>query len=174
MRLVRCAGLVPVYGQGSNLFFMKTTKTQPIRSERPNRHYMLVLWKLLYRIDVQTETLHGLDEIVACLHSKLDINLWNEQKRRFPREWDKMLKKRERRLAWFNQHGSVPDGWTPPDPNDPRRTANKPIHAYLARRKLTLEEFNATNGHIPLKSKLYGAPETNWHLHRRIRAWQKD
>ena len=30
-----------------------------------------------------------------------------------------MLAKRERRFRWYQKHGKVPDGWTPPDPKDP-------------------------------------------------------
>jgi hypothetical protein len=109
------------------------------RQHRPTRHFRLVCWRLLYHVDVQ-KTLDRPAELVACEHARLPIDKWDAEKVRCRREWDKLLAKRERRHAWFKAHGSVPDGWTPPDPKDPRRTANRPIRAYLARRGLTLEQ----------------------------------
>lgn len=143
----------------------------PVAVNAPTKHFRLVCWRLLYRVAVD-EPLDRQHEIDACLHARLDLAAWDEQKARFPHQWAKLLAKRQRRLAWLQAHGSVPNGWTPPDPVDPRRTANKPIAAYLARRKLTLEEFNAKNGHIPLKKS--GHWVTKWHLFRRIRAWQNE
>jgi hypothetical protein len=153
---------------------MKSDRRPTTDSNKPSKHFRLTCWRLLYHLDVQ-KPLDRQDEIDACGHSHHDLDRWDEQKARFPREWAKVLVKRQRRLDWFTEHGSVPDGWTPPDPKDPRRTSHKPIHAYLARRKLTLEEFEAENGHIPLKSKKYrGRSKTNWHVHRRIRTWQNE
>ena len=37
----------------------------------------------------------------------------------FQSQWERMLSKRERRFRWYQKHGKVPDGWTPPDPKDP-------------------------------------------------------
>jgi hypothetical protein len=37
----------------------------------------------------------------------------------FQSQWELMLAKRERRFRWYQKHGKVPDGWTPPDPKDP-------------------------------------------------------
>ena len=150
----------------------QTGNAAPAGDVRPSKHFRLVSWRLLYRVAVN-ETLVRRHEIDACLHARLDLAAWDEQKAQFPHQWAKLLAKRQRRLAWLQAHGSVPNGWTPPDPADPRRTANKPIAAYLARRKLTLAEFIAKNGWVPLKCKKWGQPENNWHLLRRIRAWQK-
>jgi hypothetical protein len=109
------------------------------------------------------------DEVDACRHARLDLTGWDEQKTRFPREWAKLLAKRQRRLAWFTRHGAVPDGWTPPDPQDPRRTANKPVAAYLARRGLTLDEFHARYAYVPCW-RVRKWP--NWHMIHRVSAWK--
>ena len=147
-------------------------KAEATGTNRPSKHFRLVCWRLLYHVDVR-KYLDRQDEIEVCRHARLSLDKWDAEKIRCPKEWTKLLAKRLRRFIWFTEHGSIKDGWTPPTSAD-RRTANKPIHAYLARRNLTLEEFEAKNGHIRLKSKKYGIPETNWHLYRRIRGWQKE
>ena len=50
----------------------------------------------------------------------------------FQSQWERMLNKRERRFRWFIRHGSVRDGWTPPDPNDPH-SRKYPKRALAAR-----------------------------------------
>ena len=52
-----------------------------------------------------------------------------------------MLAKRKRRFDWFRKHGSVPDGWTPPDPKDPH-SRKYPQRALAAR--------------LPKKYRLFG------------------
>jgi len=108
----------------------------------PGRHFRLTCWRLLYHVPVE-KLLDRQDEIDACLHSRLDVARWDAGKTQWPLEWAKVLAKRQRRLEWFQQHGSVPPGWCPPDPADPRRTANKPLGAYMARRHYSLEGFLA-------------------------------
>jgi len=139
---------------------------------RPSRHFSLVCWRLLFHVPVAKE-LDRQDELDACLHARLGVAVWDAGKALWPREWAKVLAKRQRRLDWFNKHGSVRDGWTPPDPKDPRRTSRKPVHAYLARRGLTLEEFRARYRYVPMKSKT-GGRKPNWALIRRVRAWTKE
>jgi len=140
-----------------------------LKPKRPSKHFRLVCWRLLYHVDVQ-KTLDRQDEINACQHSYLALDKWDDEKARCPREWAKLLAKRQRRLAWFKEHGEVPEGWTPPDPNDPVRTAHKPIHAYLARRGFTRNEFNARFALVPMKRKKGGhAPP--WRAIYRVAAW---
>jgi hypothetical protein len=139
---------------------------------KPTRHFRLTCWWLLYKVAIE-KILDRQDEVEACQHSRLNLNVWDEQKALFPREWAKVLAKRQRRLDWFTEHGSVPDSWTPPDPNDPRRTSHKPIQAYLSRLGLTLEEFMAKYRFVPIRPKK-GGHKPNWPLIRRIMAWTKN
>ena len=139
---------------------------------KPTKHFSLTCWRLLYKVAID-KVLDRQDEIEACRHSRLDLALWDAGKERWPREWAKVLAKRQRRFDWFTEHGSVPDGWCPPDPKDPRRSTNKPIASYLARRGLTLEEFRARYRYVPIKSKT-GGRKPNWTLIRRVRAWTKE
>ena len=44
---------------------------------------------------------------------------WARDRADFKSQWERMLAKRERRFRWYQKHGAVPDGWTPPDPKDP-------------------------------------------------------
>ena len=138
---------------------------------KPTKHFRLVCWHLLYHVDVQ-KSLDRQDEIEACRHARLDLDRWDEQKALCPREWEKLLAKRQRRFLWFRQHGSVPNGWTPPDPKDPRRTAHKPIHAYLARRGYSMNEFRARFALVPVLRKK-GGHSPPWHAIHRVAAWRK-
>ena len=139
---------------------------------KPTKHFRLTCWRLLYGVDVQ-KILDRQDEVDACQHSSLALDVWDEQKALFSRQWAKLIAKRQRRLDWVKEHGSVPDGWTPPDPNNPRRSSHKPIHAYLSRRGLTLDEFLAKYRFVPLKRKK-GGHKPNWPLIRRFMDWTKD
>ena len=139
------------------------------QTHRSTKHFRLTCWRLLYHVDVQ-KVLDRQNETDACRHSRLSLDLWDEQKTLFPQEWAKLLAKRQRRLEWFIKHGSVPDGETPPDPLDPRRTAHEPIHAYLARHGLTLDEFWAKYARIPMKRKK-GGHKPNWPMIRRVLKW---
>jgi hypothetical protein len=133
-------------------------------------HFRLVCWRLLYGVTVE-KVLDRDDEIKACQHSRLDLAQWDEQKALCPREWEKLLAKRQRRLLWFRQHGSIPNGWTPPDPKDPRRSANKPIAAFLARRGFTRNEFNARFALVQMRRKK-GGHSPPWHTIYRVAAWR--
>lgn len=126
-------------------------------------------WRLLYRLDV-TKELDRYDEFEACRRARMAVSVWDLYKAAYPREWAKLLAKRQRRLAWFLLYGSIPNGWTPPDPKDPRRTSNRPIHAYLRRRGMTLYDFLEKNGHIPLGGKT-GGKQPNWAVIERVQAW---
>jgi hypothetical protein len=135
---------------------------------KPDRHFRLVLWRLLYGVAVEKVLVRD-DEIEACRHARLDLVRWDEQKSRFPQEWAKLLAKRQRRRDWFEQYGAVPDGWTPPDPADPRRSANKPIAAYLARRGMTIDEFMARYSRVPCGR---GGKQPPWRMLQRVASWQ--
>jgi len=124
------------------------------RTDGPNRHHRLVCWYLVYRINLETN-LQAEDETAACVHCHLDPLEWNLVKAQWPRIWEKVLAKRQRRLDWHLKHGTVPDGWTPPDPKD-RRSANRPIAAYLALRGMTIDEFDARNAWLSGRSKTGG------------------
>jgi len=145
---------------------------RPSSSDKPTKHFRLICWWLVYRVPAE-KPLDRQNEVDACRHSRLALHLWDAGKVLWPREWTKVLAKRQRRLEWLIEHGSVPDGWCPPDPRDPRRTSHKPIHAYLARLGLTLEEFRARYRYVPMKSKT-GGRKPNWALIRRVRAWTKE
>jgi len=47
-----------------------------------------------------------------------------ECRRRWPRLWGSMLQRRRRRLDYWLEHGAIPEGWTPPDPNNPKTAAD--------------------------------------------------
>ena len=147
----------------------KSTKYGPVAVNKPTKHFRLVCWRLLYHVDVQ-KNLNRQDEIDACLHSRLALDKWDAEKARCPKEWAKLVAKRQRRLAWFKEHDGVPDGWCPPDPKDPRRSANKPIAAYLARRGFTENEFNARFALVPIRRKK-GGHSPPWHAIYRVSAW---
>jgi hypothetical protein len=131
---------------------LKPSKDRPNAMNRPTKHFRLTTWRLLYGVTVEKD-LDRDDEIKACQHSRLALDQWDEQKVLCPREWEKLLAKRQRRLLWFRQHGSIPDGWTPPDPKDPRRSLNRPIGAYLGCRGYTVDEFMARYALVPIKRK---------------------
>jgi hypothetical protein len=150
----------------------KRTKDRPAALNKPTKHFRLTCWRLLYGVDVQ-KSLDRQDEVDACQHSRLALDVWDEQKILFPRQWAKVLAKRQRRLDWFTEHGSIKDDWTPPDPKDPRRTSHKPVHALLARHGLTLDAFMAKYHFVPIRPKK-GGHKPNWPLIRRIMAWTKD
>ena len=57
---------------------------------------------------------------------------WARDRADFQSQWERMLAKRERRFRWFIKHGKVPNGWTPPDPNDPH-SRKYPKRALAAR-----------------------------------------
>jgi hypothetical protein len=142
---------------------------QPSARNRPTKHFRLTVWRLLYHVDV-VKSLDRQDEIDACRHGRLDLAKWDEEKTRCPKQWTKLLAKRQRRLSWFKEYGSVPDGWTPPDPKDPLRTSHRPVHAYLARRGLTFDEFVSRYGLIPTWRKK-GRRQPNWKLILKIVEW---
>ena len=147
----------------------KSGNGNPNIMNRPIKHFRLVCWRLLYHIDVQ-KSLDRQDEIDACRHARFDLAKWDEEKARCPKEWAKLLAKRQRRLAWFRQHGKVPNGWTPPDPKDPRRSAHKPIHAFLARRGYSVDEFRIRYALVPLARKK-GGHHPPMHAIYRAGAW---
>lgn len=146
-------------------------KIRPTASNRPSRHFMLTLWFMLYRIELQ-KTLDRDDELAACNHTRLGLDRWDMEKAWFPRQWDKLIAKRQRRRDWFDLHGEVPDGWTPPDPLDPRRTANKPMAAYLARRRITLDQFRAQYSWMAVIPKK-GGKQPPWKMILRVSSWRK-
>lgn len=102
-----------------------------------SRHTRLVCWWLVYRVDA-SRNLTPEDEAAACAHAKMPLERWLAVRASRPREWEKVLAKRKRRRAWLRKHGSVPDGWTPPNPRD-RRTANIP--ACIARRRILADSL---------------------------------
>jgi hypothetical protein len=57
---------------------------------------------------------------------------FHECSQQFPQVWAQALSKRRRRLDYALAHGSVRDGWTPPNPND-WRSVVRPEMAFLAR-----------------------------------------
>lgn len=60
----------------------------------------------------------------ARRHCKMTPERLDECRRRWPRLWASMLKRRRRRLDYWLEHGDIPEGWTPPDPNNPKTAAD--------------------------------------------------
>ena len=97
----------------------------------PSKHFRLVCWWLTYRVPVESEALDIHFE-AAVTHCRMGLFEFLAGMRRWPAEFAKVVTKRERRRQWLAVHGSIPQGWTPPDPQDPR-TANRPQAAWRAR-----------------------------------------
>jgi hypothetical protein len=148
---------------------MNSANKRPIASNKPTKHFRLTCWWLLYKVAIE-KILDRQDEVDACQHSRLALDVWDEQKILFSRQWAKVLVKRQRRLDWFTEHGSIKPGWTPPDPRDPRRTAHKPIHAFLARRGYSVDEFRNRFALVAMKRKR-GGHSPPWRAIYRAAAW---
>ena len=100
--------------------------------KRPcTKRFRLALWWLLYRLPVLDGVNKGTEELARkhCKYSKQD---WARDRTDFQSQWERMLSKREWRFRWFIKHGKVPNGWTPPDPNDPH-SRKYPKRALAAR-----------------------------------------
>ncbi len=89
------------------------------------------MWVLLYGVDPRSEINRAVD-IAACDRCRLPLCLFDVWKTQFKTHWERLLDKRGRRLAYLLQHGSVPDGWTPPIKSD-GRSSNYPYASGPAR-----------------------------------------
>jgi len=88
------------------------------------RDYGLLLWYLIHRIPVNRKRLWPSHIKEALRHCKMPMERLEECRRRWPRLWASMLKRRRRRLDYWLKHGDIPEGWTPPDPNNPKTAAD--------------------------------------------------
>jgi hypothetical protein len=95
------------------------------------KKFRLALWWLTYRLYV-LEDVNSEAEKAARKHCKYTGEDWSRDRADFQQQWARMLAKRRRRFEWFRKHGNVPDGWTPPDPNDPH-SRKYPQRALAAR-----------------------------------------
>jgi hypothetical protein len=76
------------------------------------RRERLVLWWLTYKLPVE----RALDDAALAEAAKVtrwDVTKIAEIRDAFPVHWERLLLKRELRLAHYRKHGSVPDGVTP-------------------------------------------------------------
>ena len=99
-----------------------------------DKHFRLVCWSLTYDVppDVRDIEPHiG----AACDHAKMALREFQQARRKWPREFAKVLAKRERRRKWLKRHRTIRPGWTPTDPRD-GRTGNFPHAALAARRRV--------------------------------------
>ena len=102
------------------------------KSRRPcTKRFRLALWWFVYRLPV-LDGINRETEEVGRKHCKYSEAAWARDRADFRSQWDRMLAKRERRFRWYQKHGKVPDGWTPPDPNDPH-SRKYPQRALAAR-----------------------------------------
>jgi hypothetical protein len=97
----------------------------------PNKHFRLLCWWLTYRLPLKVKNV-DYHIPTACALARMTPAAFHAAREAWPRALEKVGEKRERRRRWLAQHGSIPPGWTPPDPQD-RRTANYP-EAALRRR----------------------------------------
>ena len=104
------------------------------------KKFRLALWWLTYRLHV-LEDINPESEEAARRHCKYSSQDWDQDRVDFKQQWNRMLAKRKRRFDWLRNHGSVPDGWTPPDPKDPH-SRKYPQRALAAR--------------LPKKYRLFG------------------
>ena len=102
------------------------------KRRRPcTKRFRLALWWLIYRLSV-LDGINRETEELARKHCKYNEADWARDRADFQSQWERMLAKRERRFRWFVKHGKVPNGWTPPDPQDPH-SRKYPKRALAAR-----------------------------------------
>lgn len=99
----------------------------------PNKRVRLALWWLLYRVPIDVDLAVRRDWQISCAaHIKWDTETFDAMTLVFPKHWQRMLEKRQRRLCYAqNNDGYCPFGWTPPAVGEVIR--NAPLGA-LARR----------------------------------------
>ena len=119
--LLRWNKVETIQGTGSAVQFTDTRKAleEADKPRRPcNKRFRLALWWLTYRLPVLDGVNKETEELARkhCKYSEAD---WARDREDFQSQWERMLSKRERRFRWYQKRGKVPDGWTPPDPNDP-------------------------------------------------------
>jgi hypothetical protein len=100
----------------------------------------LVVWALVHRVPVEADITAN-DVARVCKWFGLGFTDWEVLKRAAPDLAQKVEAKRGRRRAWAVEHGSVPDGWTPPDPLRPN--TKQPITR--KKRRKTRRESRAHN-----------------------------
>ena len=89
------------------------------KRRRPcTKRFRLALWWLIYRLPVLDGINKETEELARkhCKYSEVD---WARDRADFQSQWERMLSKRERRFRWYQKHGKVPHGLTPPDPKEP-------------------------------------------------------
>jgi len=118
------AALSPARTRAKQIRILPMTQSDNPAQNRPNRRIRLILWWLLYKIPVERE-LTIADELQAAIHCRVPFEEIEHIRTTYLRQWSTMGIKRVRRRCYFLQHGSIPDGWTPPDPLD-RRSRNRP------------------------------------------------
>lgn len=91
----------------------------------------LVLWFLLYRVPVEDELTPTIEQS-AVVHAKFKggWSEWLKAREKWPKQYERMLTKRRLRAEFQDQHGSVPDGWSPPVDGQNNR---KPSHIHRKR-----------------------------------------
>ena len=80
-----------------------------------SRRERLVLWWLTYKLPIAREV----DDVAIADAAKVarwDVAQIAEIRDAFPVHWERMLVKRELRLAHYRGHSAVPDGVTPGGP----------------------------------------------------------
>jgi len=114
-----------------------------ISPPRLNKRVRLALWWLLYRLpmdvdlDKKTYWTENFWKEKARVHLKLDREAIMVIEASYPRQWQRMLAKRRRRLKYAQDHGGYcPKGWTPPAPGEAIRPL--PYAALAARHEFGL------------------------------------
>lgn len=102
-------------------------RTQP----PPRRRVQLFLWWMVYRLPVDDPRNSTDVERAAAIHCKLPPDDLERARQERPQWFANAHRKRQRRLAWQREHGSVPDGWTPPEPG--QREFRHPVEALFYR-----------------------------------------
>lgn len=88
----------------------------------PTRQMRLICWFLVHRVCIRASVTPE-HERNACKRVNLSLSGWEDARLRFPQLLDSVRARRARRYAFLLEHGSVPVGWTPPDPNNLRTAA---------------------------------------------------
>jgi hypothetical protein len=100
----------------------------------------LVAWALVHRVPVDADV--GQDDLArVCAWFGLKVADWETLGRSAPHLAQGVESKRARRRAWATEHGSVPNGWTPPDPSRPK--TEQPVERRNGRK--TRRYFRAHN-----------------------------
>jgi len=131
---------------------------------RKPRNLGLMLWYLVYRVPV-LDKLTDAWVLKAREHCRMSSERYQKlQDPEYAIHWNRMRGRRQRRLEYYQENGSVPDGWSPPGPGEPDRS--KQVAAMKLHRKLLAPKRALFRKMKQGKDKRFWA----WHTKRYLRS----